>query len=224
MSSEKYFSFSISSLTFISISSALIIQISTTSTLTGAYQFNLLRLVDPERFVTVDTLEQAATREYFYVSGQGALVEAGGMAQRGRPLRQCMMSGVTVPFGDPLRCGRQCLRQASDSKAGDEFGQFIHEWPVDRDAERLLREQLATSDENAALAHQPDGDAEHSPLRCVRGKKLTHNIGCGRQIGGRIGCKEFAKDLEWDANSTQRICECSGSFRLGTLMVAIAGI
>ncbi len=98
-------------------------------------------------------------------------------------------------LGFPLRCGRQGLRQASDSKARDEFGQFIHEWPVDRNAERLLREQLAASDENAALAHQPDGDAEHSPLRCVGGKKLAHDIGCGRQIGGRIRCEEFTKDL-----------------------------
>ena len=79
--------------------------------------------------------------------------------------------------------------------AHDEFGQLIRERPVDRNAERLLREQLAASDENAALAHQPDGDAEHSPLLCVRGKKLAHDISCGRRIGGRIRCKEFAKDL-----------------------------
>jgi hypothetical protein len=61
------------------------------------------------------------------------------------------------PAADALRCWRRGLGQASDSKARDEFGQFVYEWPVDRDAERLLREQLAASDENAALAHQPDG-------------------------------------------------------------------
>jgi len=97
-------------------------------------------------------------------------------------------------LGVPLRCWRRGMRQASDRKARNQFGQLIHEWPVDGDVERLLREQLAASD-NAALARQPDGDAKHSPLRCVGGKKLAHDIGCSRQIRGRIGCEEFTKDL-----------------------------
>jgi hypothetical protein len=87
------------------------------------------------------------------------------------------------------------LRLPTDCKPRDEYGQFVHEWPVDRNAEWLLREQLAASDDNAALTHQPDGNTEHSPFLCVRGKKSAHDIGCSRQTGGCIRRKEFTKDL-----------------------------
>jgi hypothetical protein len=40
------------------------------------------------------------------------------------------------------------VQQASDCQSRDELGQFIREWLVGADAERLLREQLAVPDEN----------------------------------------------------------------------------
>jgi hypothetical protein len=59
---------------------------------------------------------------------------------------------------------RRCVQQASDCQSRDELGQFIREWLVGADAERLLREQLAVPDENGALACQPDGPRIRRPV------------------------------------------------------------
>ena len=61
------------------------------------------------------------------------------------------------------------MQQASDRQPRDEIGQFIREWFVGGNAERLLREHLAIAHENPTLAHQPDGYAQGDTFLSVRG-------------------------------------------------------
>jgi len=87
------------------------------------------------------------------------------------------ISSIVDRFNEQLRflsslggaSGRRCVQQASDCQPRNEIGQFIREWLVGGNAERLLREHLAIPHENPTLAHQPDGYAQGDPFLSVWG-------------------------------------------------------
>ncbi len=60
---------------------------------------------------------------------------------------------------------------------------MFHEWLIGCYAERLFREQPAIANENAALAHQPDGRTEGDRFVCARWKEAVHDVDRSGQIG-----------------------------------------